>query len=115
MANMSVKEARAIWADDLRNGGHKQVIGLLETPDGWCCHGRACRLAIDNGIPLKVVEDRTKTTFDTRTALPPPQVVDWLGLTTVQVDNLAALNDIGKSFAEIADEIDKLPLPFGED
>jgi len=103
-------EHRRIWTDDLRNGGHKQIKGHLEIIGvGWCCHGRACRLAIEDGVELRVTNFNGLFAFEGCTSLPPFNMyIEWLGMNQDDVSDLANANDDGKTFAEIADMIDRI-------
>lgn len=43
------KEQAQQWANALRSGEYKQTKDLLQTSEGYCCLGVACRLFIPEG------------------------------------------------------------------
>ncbi len=99
--DLTPTEVRALWADDLENGGHRQGRGRLYTTGngGWCCMGRLQQLAVEHGI----AEARVLN-FQTH---PDPAVVQWAGLRDASGSHggneaLTDLNDDGVTFAEIA-------------
>lgn len=103
-ADLTPKEVRALWADDLENGGHKQGRGRLYTPGGgWCCMGRLQDLAFDHGVI-----ERRQLSGQTH---PDLAVVAWAGIRTESgtytsddgyTNELTDDNDSGKTFAQIA-------------
>lgn len=130
---MANKEALRLWVADLRRDDIKQGTGYLtQIKDGKrldCCLGRACQVALENGV---IGEPRVEVQTDTRMAPPtlyyygdsdaryalPLEVMRWLGLSeedphllTGQGDDeetAASLNDTyGWSFEEIADAIER--------
>lgn len=53
------REHLRLLIDDLENGGHNQARSALEVTDSngnvsYCCLGRACRVAMANGVQLSV-------------------------------------------------------------
>ena len=98
MTEGKIKENRAEWCAALRSGDFKQIYGCLKIQDkGYCCLGVACELyPLHAYLPLKVIE--------------------LLGLTDGNQFSLVAMNDTyRKSFNEIADYIESLPLPSTQD
>lgn len=81
------KENIQKWVDALRSGKYPQTKNKLKGPDGYCALGVACRVAIDNGVPI---EERVEipngiTHFGGTTysqgylASLPGLVIHWLG------------------------------------
>ena len=115
------------WVAALRSGEYKQGIGCLQSEDGFCCLGVACDVfAKETGVGKWVkcpdgafVFKITRKSEDIRL---PDEVAAWLNMKThigalsmnvcesldgCECCSLADLNDHGKSFAEIADAIEK--------
>lgn len=91
-----VQEHRRLWLEDLRSGKNKQTKNRLATVEedgtvGYCCLGRACEVAIANGldIPAETVV-QYEGTEDERTVIVygkereyltlPLAVAEWYGL-----------------------------------
>jgi hypothetical protein len=90
------------WVAALRSGEYKQCQQRLTDGEGYCCLGVACAISPNAVDGWK--EDCTL----------PWGVREWLGLATAWGDNncngsLSQLNDMGKTFAEIADLIESEP------
>lgn len=107
------KEIKKEWLEALRSGEYKQGTDQLSNDDGtFCCLGVLCELAVKYGIVEK--DDGAYQNpfdhYDRQFFALPICVRDWaeLGETNPQVQthiddpSLAALNDSGSSFAEIA-------------
>ena len=103
------------WVAALRSGGYKQGMGALNDGQGnFCCLGVLCDLAIKEGIQMEVTLDASGVTdvlhYDGYSGTLPPAVQHWANLPnrpSVREGSLAALNDSGMSFAEIADLIEE--------
>jgi len=96
--------------DALRGGKYHQIQGMLCVVRGnqtfHCCLGVACRLAIKDGVQINVEKDcGNHVTFNRAMSMPPPPVERWLG-EDVNIGKLANMNDGGKSFKEIADDLE---------
>ena len=78
--------------------------GRRYVADGYCCLGVACKLAgaADDGIDDKATS-----------ILPLSHLYDDLKLTEGDCDFLAARNDGGETFAEIADRLETGNFPSG--
>ena len=88
-------EKKALWVSDLRSGKNKQNIGYLsvlkngEDKRGFCCLGRLCEVAIEDGNELKV-ECIDENDFDPYYGVRfrygdspyclPIDVMDWAGI-----------------------------------
>lgn len=108
------------WINELRSGRYQQTHGFLGTLSarehnrpGHCCVGVACVLA---EIPV-IIRDGTLQFGDNRNgATAPDELWLWLGiprdhLWTPFFNHLYSMNDeLGKSFVEIADHIERLVL-----
>lgn len=103
------------WVDALRSGQYEQGIESLHPdPESYCCLGVLCDL-------YRVEQGRGEWThmgeFDlsediTETAVLPGTVRDWAGMETSEgqipgSEALAALNDAGATFSELADLIEQ--------
>lgn len=95
------------WVDALRSGKYKQGIGQLRRGDTFCCLGVACDIARED---LK--EEWRGEDFDGNDLILPTSVQMWLGMENRSGfiasigSKLAAMNDRGTSFAEIANLIE---------
>lgn len=93
------KKLKAKWIEALRSGSFVQARGFLKNSDGHCCIGV---LAEVQGMPWSRMGP---TDSDLQTS--------WLptgyrgGLSTDQMNDLANMNDGGKTFPEIADYIEE--------
>jgi hypothetical protein len=86
------------WLAALRSGRHKQCIGAMRRGDSYCCLGVFCNVVLDRASCADgwLGEWNDATTWDPK---------DTGSLDSVQ-KILAAMNDNGKSFEEIADFIE---------
>lgn len=107
------KAHRKLWVEALRSGNYQQAADELRSDHGFCCLGVACDLS-------KLGEwrgSRYQTPDYEHNGELEDDVKRWLGLRTrvgffepfEEFDNLAEMNDGGKSFAEIADVIEAEP------
>jgi len=100
-------EIKKLWTDALRSGEYKQRALLLHMNDRFCCLGVLCDLAIKQGLDVDM--DRTQSnifSYDGLDNVLPLSVIRWSGLDS-NGESLAALNDGGASFSEIADVIEQ--------
>jgi hypothetical protein len=115
-------EVKAKWVAALRSGEYKQCKGRLHSPDGgFCCLGVLSDIAVKHGIGewrhigrgICFISDSSLDEV-----MLPEAVSEWAGFGypermggRVSVDNasdcLAAHNDAGRTFAEIADAIEE--------
>lgn len=113
-------EPQKAWISALRSGEYKQGRTTLHRGTGeMCCLGIACALASQNGVQLKTSHEDGNIVYNGRIALPPPEVVQWIGLNDKFGSlndarlgddySLAAANDSGATFSEIADFIEAHP------
>ncbi len=98
-----------LWVDDLRTTKDPQTQGCLTRDDsarkGDCCLGRLCKVAIADGLPVRVRVGRDGRLFyDGANGAPPRSVLEWLGAPELEYVQLAEMNDNDcLSFAEIGD------------
>lgn len=106
------REHRKLWVEALRSGKYPQGQRKLRTADGFCCLGVACEIS---GLGAWDATNDFKTVggeYGSRVL--PTLVRQWIGLSDAEGDAgngvcLAALNDEGASFAELADVIEREP------
>lgn len=123
------QEAVRLWLQALRSGEYQQGQSYLRRDDKYCCLGVACEVAIAHGIPVKKVEigrgiiSYVYDDADGSNQMLLRVVAEWLGFDTANqhywnnpvvwteeghtTQSLAALNDSGLSFADIADIIER--------
>lgn len=117
------KDRLRLWCEDLEEGGHQQIQNKLSgresctqtEPDGFCCVGRACELALPHTVMQRVIDPHsyTFTYYDPNgpthnyTNTPPASVATWFGLPDDAFWPYAKMNDAGRSFADIAAQIRK--------
>jgi hypothetical protein len=108
------KEHRRLWVEALRSGQYKRAIGSLRDKDrAYCCLGVACQIS-GLGRWYNTSTYRVSAADKSSTHLP-EEVRKWLGLSSYHggymssVFGLSSHNDMGMSFAGIADIIDSAP------
>lgn len=106
------------WVEALRSGEFKQTEGALCARGRHCCLGVGCELAIRSGVTINRDDRQTRVAFDNFEDVLPDQVIKFLGLKSDDGHfiaaghihkTLAAINDAGTSFLEIADIIESEP------
>ena len=110
--NLSPKEARQKLAEALRSGKYTQARGRLGSQRGHCCRGVACEVFMQNENGMLRCDDEQlspgyifRLDGATHLALPPCEVVEWLGAKTSSEPNgntLVSMNDNGRTFDDIA-------------
>jgi hypothetical protein len=137
--NLTPQQAREAWVEALRSGEFQQTQRTLCRLDGavasHCCLGVACELFSRIETPLNITEETQHIQYDPSlpaasvavrmyencTQYLPDPVRRWLGLAshsgrytpspfTPLTTTLAAQNDSGRTFAQIADLIDSSPI-----
>jgi hypothetical protein len=105
---------RDLWINALRSDEYSQGQGCLTKliegeKDNDCCLGVLCKLALKNGVPLKIRKGNSGVIFyDGEDLILPLRVVKWAGLDSSNPLSAAHLNDdCGFSFSEISDRIEK--------
>lgn len=95
-------ELKKKWLEALRSGEIKQVQGYLKTDFGMCCLGVLCEVS---GIGEWHMTGSLYA-YMNATGYPPEQVSQLAGFHNNEEMFLAARNDDGWTFAEIADYIE---------
>lgn len=111
------EEVKEKWLHALRSGNYKQGVGRLRTDDEFCCLGVLCDLypegywreGKDEEVDGVMYTYRlSKDPIYERIGFPQSAITHlWAEIPSDFVDNLAGMNDNGKSFEEIADVIEK--------
>ena len=100
-------EVYQLWLDALSSGLYTQEVGRLKRIRGFCCLGVLCDLAVRDGGP-EWVDDYFLGAYTTL----PKSVRIFMGLTALEVNSLAKMNDSGiVSFPEIAKHISDNIMP----
>lgn len=113
----TVRENREKWLTALESGEYKQTTGQLRAKErnsyGYCCLGVLCNLNKDkenswdgtlfisknlNYDPSDIFSDKEHE-HDT---MPPDSFLETVKVNTNLADDLATMNDSGKTFKEIA-------------
>jgi hypothetical protein len=114
-------ELKAKWIEDLRSGEYEQGEGNLKSPGGvtgeadYCCLGVLIDRCIKDGLVedkdwIEVedkdwieVEDDGRFEFRGKGDFPPAEILDLVGITFSEAQELATFNDnYGYSFEDIA-------------
>jgi hypothetical protein len=104
------------WVDALRSGDYKQTQHRLHNEYGFCCLGVLCDLyGKENNVEWEINEDSGKYMFQDKVGVLPFSVIKWSGIADsgppgndqMYIGTLAALNDGGSTFNEIADLIEE--------
>ncbi len=120
------KEIADKWVAALRSGEYQQgterlhaladfTDGCREVKKGHCCLGVLCEVAIKDGLKVHRLTTETSEYYDYANEALPVSVREYAGMDSDVgtfeengEDNvLAALNDAGTPFSEIADIIEK--------
>ena len=115
------------WVAALRSGEYEQGRGCLQMGGKFCCLGVACEIYQQNAaepMPQKTTtkaghyyDDVEVVAYNNNISCCPLQVMAYMGIDTIlgkywssgNMTSLAAQNDLGSTFAEIADIIESEP------
>lgn len=97
-------EVKRVWINELRSGRYKQTAGALRRRGSYCCLGVLCDLS---GAGKWQEDCNDKYAYDDAAGFLPSSVEEWAGVPDRSARELAQRNDSGKTFAEIADWIEK--------
>ncbi len=107
---------KKLWTAALRSGEVEQGRGTLRDKyNKMCCFGLLCNLHAQ-AHPEIAARQLHRTKYMGQVGYPPPEVVEWAGLRSIDPYvllngskiTLTALNDdVGLNFRQIADVIDK--------
>lgn len=106
-------ELKKKWVEKLRSGEYKQTTQFLKTSNGYCCLGVLCDILGSKWeIGDFVYHENPETVYineDGHDSFPSKEICEMINNDEdeVNVDELIQMNDSGKSFAEIADWIEK--------
>lgn len=113
-------EVKTAWLDALRSGEYTEGVGVLRDAEGaYCCLGVRCELAVAAGVLPAATQSGPGADYvygSDSDAFPPETERGWAWVgyedeTSLEVlaieEELANMNDAGKSFAEIADYIEQ--------
>ena len=99
------------WVAALRGGKYHQTKNVLCKIDKGqsfhCCLGVACRVMAKNGVVIDTVHHGNGIKFDGDHETLTEKLRDKLSIREEEADDLAMMNDAGKSFREIADHIER--------
>ena len=112
------------WLEALRSGEYEQGRDYLNHDGNFCCLGVLCDLAVKAGVKVEVTGE-SYFHYDEQSGTPPQSVYNWAFPTLAEPEGgwgeweprlpvksedgpyLTALNDAGRSFAELADIIEE--------
>ena len=95
------------WVESLRSGKYRQGRGYLRVENRYCCLGVGCEI-FDIEKHARVQDKILYYEFGKEqpcVSICPDELWEILGF--ISCSNLVSMNDNGKSFTEIADEIEK--------
>jgi hypothetical protein len=103
-------ELKTKWVKALRSGKFAQVEGYLKTENGFCCLGVLAEIYGCTVTP-KSSEPGGETHIDGYVPngggeLLPDDLANHIGITFVQQEYYAGMNDESNTFAQIADDIE---------
>ena len=118
------KELKKEWIKALRSGKYKQTSRSLRTPDGFCCLGVLCDIAIKSGEVKNAIDEHLKWEDQNRPYFRigmesnyiPGDIREWAEIIESPIveqengetDYLTNINDAGElSFYDIANLIEK--------
>lgn len=100
------REIKREWIEALESGRYKQGIGYLEDDGKFCCLGVLCKtLRISTRDNRRIGSDGINS--DATLEYLSDAVLDRVGLTHEQQEDLSVLNDNGDDFRDIAEYIRK--------
>jgi hypothetical protein len=94
---------KAKWVEALRDGKYEQGQSYLRRGTQFCCLGVLCDLVSKNEWE---VTDSNIFRFRGVRGFLPGELRDGAGISVGEENDVANMNDNGKSFAEIADYIE---------
>lgn len=95
------------WVAALRSGKYEQGKAALKTGDRFCCLGVLCDISQVGKFDKN---DCFKTESGIRTGYLSKEVEEWAGIKKIShppIFKLILMNDTGKTFTEIADNIEQ--------
>lgn len=104
---MTSAELRAKWVEALRSGKYNQTRSCLKNLDGHCCLGVLCDVVNPKGWLKGAGHEQGIGSM--QNLMPDDGVMRSVGVDRKGLRRLAEANDIGETFAQIADRIERLP------
>jgi hypothetical protein len=99
-------EIKRKWVEALRSGEYRQSRSLLRRGNAFCCLGVLCDL-VANQVDGEWRHNDFVLGDSQVFGMPPEEVRTFAGMTRDAENFVANMNDGGKSFAEIADYIER--------
>lgn len=99
------KKIKRKWLTRLRNGSYAQTSDSLVDQNGYCCLGVLCDIADPKGWKYRSNND--KWYHRGAVAMPGQDIYRLTGLCPALAGDLAAMNDEGSTFGQIAARIEK--------
>lgn len=115
--SMTQEQLRTEWIARLRSGKYQQTRSCLHIPgEGHCCLGVACEILVEEGRMTRGPDlelSKPQAMFDGSSTLLSPEAVTAFGLrdgagscAIGERSSLTSLNDYGRTFDEIADDLE---------
>lgn len=116
------EELKQKWVDELRSGKYEQGRRCLKSTQGkYCCLGVLCEISdVGEFDPNDTMQIHTELTYtpvaegmafkyegESGVGVPPLRFLDHIGFVSLEVYELAKMNDAGVSFDKIADYIEE--------
>lgn len=98
-------EVKKVWINELRSGRYKQTDGALRRDGRHCCLGVLCATSKAGKWEERGFGGEYR--YGGATGFPPLPVIEWASLSRREMNSLAAMNDHGATFDEIADWIER--------
>ncbi len=98
------REIAMEWVEALRSGKYEQTTGQLREGNKFCVLGVLCDIA-----PKSVGQwgGISGELFSGHDMVPPGALLEWADITYSETDRFAQDNDDGRTFAQIADDLQK--------
>lgn len=112
---MMKPEIKKRWVEALRSGEYQQAKDYLVSPDGYCCLGVLCEIAVQDGVVYREGYEYISTSegFDVNNVDLPRAVQRWAGVSDYYGDGFTSLGsnvpykntDRNADFTELNDEM----------
>jgi hypothetical protein len=112
-----IRKNRAEWFAAMRSGEYEQTTHRLKTPEGYCCFGVLCDLAVKRGlgkwIHPSTDDSRAYSWYkgngedNSNSEMAPISLVQSVGIPYWNPEMFAEMNDTGSTFEEIMEAIDR--------
>jgi len=107
----SIAQTRREWILSLRSGDYPQTTGRLQDPEGYCCLGVLAEMTIEPAWQPCENNDPSDDLYYLIPAadglnpwieMPPPEVLDSVGISEGVAEEFADFNDSGYNFQQMA-------------